>query len=240
MRRVYAPHPLISGEDNMKNRGTDGLKNDYWHANGTTIRRGKGTMTVWKRQLLVLAVLIMCCEQPRADVLDVAPDGAVLRYDHAAAFNRVPIGAEPQLRLDTAITAPDAIRGLLASAARRYSLDSQLLSAVAWRESGFRSGATSAKGAVGIMQLMPETARQLGVDRLDPAQNIEGGAAYLRQMLDRYHGNTSLALAAYNAGPGAVDRFGGIPPFSETRNYVRGTLGATVPAIPVSVIFVDP
>jgi soluble lytic murein transglycosylase-like protein len=118
-----------------------------------------------------------------------------------------------------------SVGALLSFAAQHYDLDPALLTKVAWNESHFRADAVSYKGAVGVMQLMDDTARNLGVDRHDPMQNILGGAAYLRRLLNRYHGNTALALAAYNAGPRSVDRFGGLPPFPETQAYVRAVLG---------------
>lgn len=102
-------------------------------------------------------------------------------------------------------------------------VDSKLLRAVAWKESRGRMSAVSSKGALGIMQLMPATASAMGVDPLDPDGNVVGGARYLSQMISRFH-SVPLALAAYNAGPGAVAHWGGIPPFAETRSYVSSIL----------------
>jgi len=106
-----------------------------------------------------------------------------------------------------------------------HGLDPRLVAAVVQVESAFDHTAVSRKGAMGLMQLMPATAAGLAVDDpWDPDQNLRGGTAYLRRLLDRYDGHLELALAAYNAGPEAVDRYGGIPPYQETRNYVRRVL----------------
>ncbi|MDO9357033.1 MAG: lytic transglycosylase domain-containing protein [Solirubrobacteraceae bacterium] len=111
------------------------------------------------------------------------------------------------------------------AAATKYGLDPALLAGLVKQESGFNPNATSSAGAKGLTQLMPATARSLGVtDASDPAQALEGGAKYLRQMLDKFGGDEKLALAAYNAGPGAVTRFGGIPPYAETKAYVEKVL----------------
>jgi soluble lytic murein transglycosylase-like protein len=112
----------------------------------------------------------------------------------------------------------------IAQAAAAHGVDPALLSAVAWTESGFDPAAGSTAGAQGLMQLMPSTAAGLGVDPLDPAQSLAGGAQYLRTQLDRFGGRVDLALAAYNAGPTAVRNAGGIPPYPETQAYVRRVL----------------
>jgi soluble lytic murein transglycosylase-like protein len=115
----------------------------------------------------------------------------------------------------------------IANAAKRHELDPALLSAVVGQESGFHPRAVSGAGAMGLMQLMPETARALGVrDPFDPAQNVDGGAKYLRGLIDRFHGRLDFALAAYNAGPGTVDKFGGVPPYPETQAYVKNILAS--------------
>lgn len=112
------------------------------------------------------------------------------------------------------------------AAAETYQIPENLLKAVAKAESDFNPNAVSHCGAQGIMQLMPSTARSLGVtNSFDPAQNIMGGAKYLRQMLDSFNGDVSKALAAYNAGPNAVRKYDGIPPYQETQNYVAKVLG---------------
>jgi soluble lytic murein transglycosylase-like protein len=110
------------------------------------------------------------------------------------------------------------------SAATKHGLDPRLLAALVRAESGFRADARSHAGAVGLTQLMPATARGLGVDPHDPVANLDGGARYLKSMLDRF-GSAPLALAAYNAGPGRVERAGGIPNIAETRAYVPKVLG---------------
>lgn len=115
-------------------------------------------------------------------------------------------------------------RALAAQIAEEEGVDPALFTRLIEAESSFRPDVTSSAGAYGLAQLMPGTAAELGVDPSDPIQNLRGGARYLRQQLDRF-GDPALALAAYNAGPGNVSRYGGIPPFQETQNYVSRILG---------------
>ncbi|MGN0438380.1 MAG: lytic transglycosylase domain-containing protein [Lachnospiraceae bacterium] len=122
-------------------------------------------------------------------------------------------------------TSPESLEAFFQKAANEYGIDINLLKAIAKQESNYDPTAVSTVGASGIMQLMPSTAQEMGVENImDPEQNIMGGAKYLSQMLQTFNGNVSLALAAYNAGPGNVKKYNGIPPFQETQNYVNKVL----------------
>ena len=140
-------------------------------------------------------------------------DGALRRVDRLAPPTASSLASRPS-----------AMAAAVDAAAARYALAPELLDSVARRESGYRAAAVSPAGAVGVMQLMPATARALGVDPRDPVANLNGGAAYLRSLLDRFYGRIDLALAAYDAGPGAVDRHAGVPPFHETEAYIAANL----------------
>ena len=151
---------------------------------------------------------------------------AFLTEDERAALSAMII--PERIVADTAAHAADVpheYKDKIHELARRFDLSPALLEALVWQESRWRAGAVSHAGARGLAQLMPGTARYLGVDPDDPMQNLEGGARYLREQLDRFDGDLEKALAAYNAGPGRVIRAGGVPNIRETRQYVAAIMG---------------
>ncbi len=174
------------------------------------LRKGLAVATALAALLAVLAPAPSGAQEVRLVRL---PDGSRLLFNEPG---RAALRPRP---------APQRLEPLIAAHARQRHLDPRLVQAVIQVESGYRPWAVSPRGAMGLMQLMPETARALAVtDPYDPEQNIAGGTAYLRQMLDEFGGRLELALAGYNAGPAAVYRFDGIPPYRETLGYVENVL----------------
>lgn len=165
-------------------------------------------------KVLILASL---ADPASAQVISIGEDGTVTRFEGPALIRSE--GAEP-LASKTP-QSPSSVTTALERGARLAALEPAFVSAVAWAESRYRPAARSPKGALGLMQLMPETAAALRVNASDPNENAAGGARHLAALLARYGGDVRLTLAAYNAGPGAVDRYGGVPPYPETQAYVK-------------------
>jgi soluble lytic murein transglycosylase-like protein len=198
--------------------------------------------------LAALAALCVPANAP-AQVFEIGADGTteykrsvgdILAIGEVGRSEGEPVGVFPEVPVAAvteiaAADAPAAYRAALADAAERAKVSPALLSALVWQESRWRAGAVSPKGAMGLAQIMPGTARALAIDPRVASANLAGGARYLRQMLDRFEGDVERALAAYNAGPGRVSRAGGIPRIAETRAYVAaivdrlaGTTGAEI------------
>lgn len=168
------------------------------------------------------ALIWLACGAPAAaEVWEIDASGAMVRLDTPVVA--API--TPPRRANASSTArARQFQPVVASAGAQYALSPALIDAIAHVESRYNPDAVSRASARGIMQLMPGTARELGVDARDPAANIRGGTAYLRQLLNRFDGDVVRTIAAYNAGPGAVLRAGGVPRYAETQAYVAAVL----------------
>jgi soluble lytic murein transglycosylase-like protein len=153
--------------------------------------------------------------------LNVRDGGGAVTWREVRAAPVNPIAEQVAI---SAVIAPRHYQVALENSAARYSLSPALLEALVWQESRWQSRAVSPRGAIGLAQLMPQTAKSLGVDAYDPLANLDGGARYLRLMLNRFAGDIPMALAAYNAGAARVERWRGIPPIRETQNYVASIL----------------
>ena len=194
-------------------------------------------------QPLLVSLLLATAAPARADVMEIGAGGHAWIVGGPAAAQPVPnMPADVSGTADTAVElvqqAPDlasftevdpaagpaAWRDRVAQLAAKYDISPALLEAVVWQESRWNTGAVSPVGARGLAQLMPGTARQMGVNPNDPHANLEGGARYLRMQLDAFGGDVEKALAAYNAGPARVIRAGGIPAIRETRDYVASIM----------------
>ncbi len=171
------------------------------------------------------AALTLACALPAAaQVLEVGPAGITSIAGPNIITPEGISAIKPFRPAPKATAAPSHTQPLLDQAGQASALSPRLLEAIAYVESRFRQDAVSPKGAIGMMQLMPATAGDLGVDPRNPAENARGGAAYLRQMLAMFDNNVELAVAAYNVGPSAVIRHGGVPPYTETRAYVAAVM----------------
>jgi soluble lytic murein transglycosylase-like protein len=213
----------VRGSDIEERRHDDRRRRDR---HGRERRRGDRRRAGMRTLLLTAATL----SAPHA--ARVGANGDPLRSGTSTAvsdnLSRMPLPSV-SVEIDTVVAPLDvrhAYDDIIGDAATKYRLDPILIRSVMQAESAFNAMAVSPVGALGLMQLMPEVAAELGAeDPMDPRQNIMAGALYLRRLLDAHRGNVKLALASYNAGPGAVARYGAIPPFKETRDYVRKISG---------------
>ena len=223
-----APAPADHGHGNGNgNGGGPAWEDDSWDDDDWAEEE---TEDAWDEPAPAPAAPVSEDEDPWGEPWDDSDQDVVLPATPVEALPAAPVVSSPRRtskrrRTTTGRAANVPYGKLIASTARRHGLSVSLFTALVWQESAFKVRARSRVGAMGLTQLMPATARGLGVrNPWSAAQNLNGGAKYLKQQLRRF-GSARLALAAYNAGPGAVSRYRGVPPYTETRNYVKRILG---------------
>jgi hypothetical protein len=182
---------------------------------------------IFKMKQCLMALLVISpwaggLTPAQSQVMNIGRDGRVTLYKGPVVTS--PDGVRPLAHPAKRASAPLSVAAAIQASANRHAVSRALIAAVAWQESHMRQDATSPKGARGVMQLMPTTAQKLQVDPGMLSANVDGGAAYLAQLLDRFDGDIIKTLAAYNAGPEAVERYHGVPPYPETRAYVSAVL----------------
>lgn len=181
----------------------------------------------WRKMTLGLFLatgVVFPAESP-ADIYRYVDENGVVHFTNTPTHNRFSFYRKETGSQGSVLPA-SALNEIISRHASHFNLEEALVRAVIKAESNYNPGAVSSKGAIGMMQLIPATARYLQVnDPFNPEENIRGGSRYLRMMLDEFDGDLDLALAAYNAGPNAVKRYGGIPPFQETKTYIERVKG---------------
>jgi soluble lytic murein transglycosylase len=179
----------------------------------------------WKIHILTFNLLLLLVTGAAADIYKYVDADGVVHFTNDPPTKKFKLYRRENVMAKSrqgGAGIPSSYRSIISHYSQKYSLEEGLVHAVIKAESNYNSAAVSKKGALGMMQLMPGTARLLNVDNpLDAEENIGGGSRYLRQMLNEFNGNLDFAIAAYNAGPNAVKRHGGIPPYEETRTYVK-------------------
>lgn len=192
-------------------------------------------LTVWRgpsglsTRLMTVALAVLASSTARAQVIEISADGQaeiisgpVVTTDSGRSQIAAPVNLS-QIAVTSPIARADVVQAIQETSAA-VQISDRLIEAVAWQESRLNQTAVSPKGARGVMQLMPGTASQLGVQAEDMRDNIKGGAVYLKQLLGQFDNDLVLTLAAYNAGPAAVRKYGGVPPYRETQAYVAAIL----------------
>lgn len=179
----------------------------------------------WKIQLLTLNCLLLFVAGAAADIYKYVDADGIVHFTNDPPTKKFKLYRREGVKVQQyhgGSLIPSSLGEIISRNCQKYSLEEGLVHAVIKAESNYNAAAVSNKGALGMMQLMPGTARLLKVDNpLDAEENIRGGSSYLRQMLNEFNGNLDFAIAAYNAGPNAVRRHGGIPPYEETQTYVK-------------------